>query len=308
MKVAFIGECMIELKGTMFGEMTQSFGGDTLNSALYLKRVSNAEVYYVTVVGNDTLSSKMVAKWEEEGINTSLVMFDEKRSSGLYMIHLDENGERNFSYWRENSAAKYICSNYMYSENLAALAEMDIVCLSGITLAIIPPENRNYFIDGLEILSSYGVKIMFDSNYRPSLWGSVNSAKETYSRVYAICDHAFVTNDDEMLLWGDVDNESIISRLLKSGVRNVVLKSGADGCYYFGDNSISTIHAPAAKIDKRIDTTSAGDSFNAGFITGIINEKYHIECCNMGNELAAIIIQNNGAIIHKSKTDHLEWK
>ncbi len=101
---------MIELNGSPFGSMEQAYGGDSLNSAIYLKRAAgeNLQVSYVTALGVDPLSEGMRSRWQDAGIDTALVLRDEERQPGLYLIQLDEHGERTFLYWRDQSAAKYL--------------------------------------------------------------------------------------------------------------------------------------------------------------------------------------------------------
>lgn len=310
MKIALIGECMIELSGEVMGQMKQSYGGDSLNTAVYLTRTSSsiADVHYVTVIGEDPLSKAMLKEWRNEGIKTDMVLTDPTRTCGMYMIHLDNEGERSFSYWRDNSAAKYLCRNYKYKTLLKALEQMDIVYLSGISLAILPPLDRGQFLHEMTLLANTGVKFVFDTNYRPKLWESKDAAKEAYSKMFAISDYALVTNDDERELWGDSSEHVTISRILNAGAKSVVVKLGKDGCLYSEQRSDEVTHTPAAVVEKVVDTTSAGDSFNAGFLSGLVAGDKPTTCCNRGHSFAGVVIQHKGAIIDKSLTDHLNWK
>ena len=106
-KIAIIGECMIELNGQPFGSMQQTYGGDTLNAAVYLARAAKQQpvaIHYVSALGDDALSEGMRKRWQQEGINTEWVLRDSTRSPGLYMIQLDEHGER--SYFLGDSRAR----------------------------------------------------------------------------------------------------------------------------------------------------------------------------------------------------------
>src|SRR5688572_29070914 len=109
-RVAMLGECLIELNGAPFGTLHQTFGGDSLNTALYLARLTHPmiDVHYVTAVGIDGLSEGMRQRWQAEGINTGLVLRDATRLPGLYWIQVDASGERSFLYWRHESAARYL--------------------------------------------------------------------------------------------------------------------------------------------------------------------------------------------------------
>ena len=108
-RIALFGECMIELRGQPFGTLHQGFGGDTLNTAVYLARLCRDEdilVSYATALGTDAFSDHMVAAWRSEGIDTSLVRRLDDRLPGLYAIQVDPSGERHFLYWRDTSAAR----------------------------------------------------------------------------------------------------------------------------------------------------------------------------------------------------------
>jgi sugar/nucleoside kinase (ribokinase family) len=97
-RVALTGECLIELNGAPFQSVHQTFGGDSLNTALYLARLAHqtVDIQYVTAVGMDELSEGMLQRWATEGIDTALVLRDPARLPGLYWIQVDEWGERSF--------------------------------------------------------------------------------------------------------------------------------------------------------------------------------------------------------------------
>src|ERR1700758_3949235 len=105
LKVASLGECMIEFSQTPEGTFRRGFGGDTLNTALYLSRLG-VDASYVTALGDDALSEAMLASWQNEGIKTDLVLRIGGRLPGLYMIERDAHGERNFLYWRDRAPAR----------------------------------------------------------------------------------------------------------------------------------------------------------------------------------------------------------
>ncbi|MDF4750933.1 sugar kinase, partial [Vibrio parahaemolyticus] len=209
--IAIIGECMIELNGKPFGSMHQTFGGDTLNAAVYLSRGCEAnskpdevKVSYVTALGNDPISTGMLTRWQEEGISTDLVLRDEIRTPGLYLIQLDEQGERTFLYWRNQSAARYLLQHPNFGMVKQALTQVDAVFLSGISLAILPEEDRISLLNLLVELKAQGVEIAFDSNFRPALWPNDDNqtVKNVYQAMYQLTDVALVTFDDEQLIWG----------------------------------------------------------------------------------------------------------
>ena len=308
-RIALIGECMIELNGAPFGDMHQTYGGDSLNTAVYLARTAgkSAEINYVSSLGRDAISEGMINRWQQEGVGTEMVLRDTARQPGLYLIQLDDNGERTFLYWRNQSAARYMLQHPRFTEVASQLAAMDMIYLSGISLAILPRDDRQQLVELLAQLAESGVDILFDTNYRPALWESAEQARECYQQVFAFTTYALVTNDDESALWGDTNEEETLKRLQATGVRKAVVKMGAKG-NYFEDFTTSTRTFVATKPVKQVvDTTSAGDSFNAGFMAGLICGKSPVKCSEQGHQLAGTVIQHKGAIIPADAMAHIQF-
>ncbi|MDE1232766.1 sugar kinase [Vibrio aestuarianus] len=315
--IAIIGECMIELNGKPFGSMHQTFGGDTLNAAVYLSRGCEAnskpdgvKVSYVTALGNDPISTGMLTRWQEEGISTDLVLRDETRTPGLYLIQLDDQGERTFLYWRNQSAARYLLQHPNFGMVKQALTQVDAVFLSGISLAILPEEDRISLLNLLVELKAQGVEIAFDSNFRPALWPNDDNqtVKNVYQAMYQLTDIALVTFDDEQLIWGDETPEQTIERLTSLGVGKCIVKLGADGCLVQDSTNQGSSAAlapqavPTQPVAQVVDTTSAGDSFNGGFLSAYLAGTDLATSCQRGNALAGAVIQHRGAIIPKAFT------
>ncbi|CDT76659.1 2-dehydro-3-deoxygluconokinase [Vibrio coralliirubri] len=320
--IAIIGECMIELNGKPFGSMHQTFGGDTLNAAVYLSRGCEAnltqddiKVSYVTALGADPISKGMLERWQQEGVSTDLVLQDSQRTPGLYLIQLDDAGERTFLYWRNQSAARYLLQHPDFNQIKQALRNFDMVFLSGITLAILPEQDRIELLNILVELKTQGVEIAFDSNFRPALWpqDENQTVKNSYQAMYTLTDLALVTFDDEQLIWGDSSPEQTIERLTTLGVKRCIVKLGADGCL-IQDAKIQgdinpdsgTASAPRAvptlPVEHVVDTTSAGDSFNGGFLSAYLAGEDLTKSCQRGNAMAGVVIQHRGAIIAKELT------
>ena len=305
-KLALLGECMIELNGEPFGNMRQTYGGDTLNTATYVARVSSPEqieVYYVSALGTDKLSQGMLTYWQADGIRTDWVLRDENRSAGLYLIQLDKQGERTFLYWRNQSAARYLLQHPDYPAVFEQLKSVDAIYLSGISLAILPEHDRTQLIEQLHELKSLGVEIVFDSNFRPKLWDNLQQAQDCYKALLPLVDVALVTFDDEEMLWQDADEQTTISRLATFGIPKIIVKQGSKGATICTEGAQRFV--PTVPVEHVVDTTSAGDSFNAGFLTGYLQEKSLEACCQQGNQIAGIVIQHKGAIIPQSATEHL---
>ncbi|AXY03567.1 sugar kinase [Vibrio alfacsensis] len=308
-RIAIIGECMIELNGEPFGSMLQSYGGDSLNTAVYLARTTNKQIdiQYVSALGQDAVSQGMLERWKSENINTDLVLRDDKRQPGLYLIQLDSKGERTFLYWRNQSAARHLLQHPDFSKVEQALSHVDMVYLSGISLAILPRDDRTRLIGLLTQLQSQGIEIAFDTNYRPALWENAEEARYFYRQIFSITDLALVTNDDEQALWGDSDENASLQRLKQQGVKQVALKMGAKGNIYCNFKTNETLEIPTQPVKQVVDTTSAGDSFNAGFLAGWLLNQSPSMCSKQGHLLAGLVIQHKGAIIPTDTMKHIQF-
>lgn len=308
-KIGLIGECMVELNGLPFAQMWQTYGGDSLNTATYLARTTQRtkiDVRYISALGTDKLSQGMLTRWQAEGINTDWVLRDAKRQPGLYLIQLDEQGERTFLYWRNQSAARYLLQHIDYAKISAEFAQLDMLYLSGISLAILPENDRNLLLQQLASLAQQGIEIIFDSNYRPALWQSPQQTQQIYTALLPFVSLALVTFDDEQALWQDASPEDCIQRLQQLGAKNVVVKLGKCGAI-FSNFAGQAKHITTQEIHNVVDTTSAGDAFNAGFLAGYLQGKDFSLCCQQGNQLAAVVIQHKGAIIAAEKMQHLNY-
>lgn len=303
-KVGFLGECLVELSGSL-PNLTQTFGGDSLNAATYTARLANGsiQVHYITAIGDDALSERAYRQWNEEGIHTNLVLRDEKKIMGLYLINTDQLGERTFTYWRNDSAAKYLLRHFDFTAVKKEMSELDMVFLSGISVAILPDVDKDILVKLVEELKESGVKIAFDTNYRPKLWKDKEQAIRYYNKLYALADLVLATYDDEAMLFGDLSVDATHVRIKQKCEGEIIIKDGVNGSYYFTEQKMRVPTKPV----QAVDTTSAGDSFNAGFLTRYLNGASLSECCQKGNQVAGIVVQHKGAIAPRSKTEHLNW-
>lgn len=323
-RTAFIGECMIEISAStahdgegaasVFGSAKLSYAGDTLNAAVYMARTTrliknqgksmlasntsqvNAPISYVTALGNDPYSIAMMDAWKQDGLDASLVRQIEGALPGLYAIQTDASGERSFSYWRQNAAARQLLKDG-YDQTLAAnLADYSMVYLSGISLAILSQEDREKLFAVLSILRNNGARICFDSNHRPRLWPDSETAKAAYAHMASVSDILMPTFDDEATLFGDASPIDCAKRWLDAGAGKVIVKNGAlPSTYLTQSGKTGTVNPP--KVDRVIDTTSAGDSFNGSYLAAR-QQGLDIEgSIAVAQKVAACVIGARGALV-----------
>jgi 2-dehydro-3-deoxygluconokinase len=304
-EIAAIGECLIELSKTELGTFRQSFGGDSLNTAVYLARLlgESADIKYITAIGTDSHSDQMVRSWQAEGINVALTLRDPDRLPGLYEIQIDARGERRFLYWRGQSAARFLLQHVDFDRVRLGLCSADVIYLTGVSLAVLPAPDRAALTDLLISLANRGATIAFDTNYRASLWLSVESARAAFMPILGITRLLFATFEDEQVLWGDANSDSTLARYHAAKIPTIVIKLGEHGCLHSDGENVSRI--PASKVRTVVDTTAAGDSFNAAYIAAELAGRTPMQCCRTANEYAAIVIQHRGAIIPASAAPSL---
>lgn len=293
-KVACIGECMIELNKIELdtGLAHIGFAGDTLNTAIYLARLG-CDVAYITNLGADAFSARMLQIFAVEGIDCRLIGRHETRLPGIYSIETDASGERSFRYWRDASAARTLFAGV--GASLADLATFDVIYLSGITLAILPADVRTRLIATAKALKHAGKQVVFDTNYRPRLWPDEPTARASFDAMWAATSLALPSFDDEARLYPGLLPLQVTDRIAALGPAEIVQKNGAQGPMIRFDGQ--TLETALPKADRVVDTSGAGDSFNAGYLAARLRGLAPVAAADAGHGLALRVIGHHGAVI-----------
>jgi 2-dehydro-3-deoxygluconokinase len=297
--VACIGECMIELKqaqsGSQGGLYSRGYGGDTLNTAVYLARLG-VGVDYITALGDDPMSDEMIAGWTAEGVGTQRVARLKGKLPGLYMIQTDDNGERRFFHWRESAAARSLMDLPETGDILNALANYKIVYLSAITLSIYSAQGRTKLIGAIRSARKHGARFAFDTNFRARGWPDLDVARAVYRDAFEAADIVLASTEDLLPLYPGESNNGLLARIpaaevvLKLAEPASVLRVG--GVYH--ETKAEPMTTPV------VDTTAAGDSFAAAYVAARLAGAEPIAAARAGHRLAGVVVCHPGAIIPRS--------
>ncbi|ADO44342.1 ribokinase-like domain-containing protein (plasmid) [Ketogulonicigenium vulgare Y25] len=266
MKFLSIGEPLAEFNNPLDApdQFNRNAGGDTLNTAIYLSRLTPAgSVGYLSRLGDDKMSAFLRGVIVDEGI-TDLCATEIGGRPGLSFITTDANGERSFTYWRDQAPARKL---FQSPEDLAVLEQADVLFLSGITLAVLYPEGRANLLAALAQRKAAGAQVVLDTNYRPRLWPNAETAAAVIGQAAGIATLVLPSLDDMEACFGQPEAEGAMALLQGLTDAEIVLTTGGDDVLYRAAGSADVRAIPLPPRRPARDTTGAGDSFNAGWLS-----------------------------------------
>jgi 2-dehydro-3-deoxygluconokinase len=295
-KVACIGECMVELKQADGGLFSRGYGGDTLNTAVYLARLG-VGADYITALGDDPLSDEMIAGWAAEGVGTKRVARLPGKLPGLYMIQTDAKGERRFFHWRDSAAARSLMDLPQTPDILNSLAGYDLIYLSAITLSLYGAEGRARLFAALSRARENGARFAFDTNFRARGWPDLDVARAVFQEAFATADIVLASTEDLLPLYPGVTNEALLARVPGA---EVVLKLSEPASIVRLEGVPYPIKAKPVEAPV-VDTTAAGDSFAAAYVAARLVGADPLEAARAGHRLAGVVVCHPGAIIPRAE-------
>ncbi|MBM2577924.1 sugar kinase [Jannaschia sp. Os4] len=281
---------MVELSPDGPGRLREGFAGDTFNTAWYLARLDEP-VGFVSAVGRDALSDDMLAFMAAAGVGTAHVLRRDDATVGLYRIAL-RDGERSFTYWRGQSAARRLADDP--ARLRVAFAGADVLYLSGITLGILAGAARAALLAEVARARAGGARVAFDPNLRPALWPSSDAMRAAVSEAAEVSDVVLPSHEDEATWFGDANPAATLARYRSLGAGEVVVKDGGAPVLAYVDGADLTVPCPPAEV---VDSTAAGDSFNAGYLAARRAGQGAAPAIRAGAALAARVIGAKGALV-----------
>ena len=270
-------------------------GGDTLNTAIYLARLSGAgQVGYLSCLGDDPQSLWLRDAIAAEGIDTSALGVRRGGRPGLCFVSTDAQGERSFTYWRDQAPFR---QHFDDSSALAVLDGAKSLFLSAVTLAVLHPEGRENLLAALQRRRDQGAEVVFDTNFRPVLWPDPVAARALMARMAGIASLILPSLDDLLACYGTMPPEAAMAQLMAVSDAEIVLTTGGGTVLHRVAGAAAVTEHALPPAVAALDTTGAGDSFNAGWLVARARGQSVAQSIAAAARLAATVVCHPGAVI-----------
>ena len=268
-------------------------GGAPANVAVGITRLG-VTCGFIGKVGADTFGEFLRTSLKENGVNIEGIVKTREAPTALAFVNLSKTGERHFLFYRDPCADILLTEDDLPQDWLRKIKYLHV---GGVSLTRNP--SRQTTLRAIEIAQKNGAIITFDPNLRLDLWsGGLQECQKILQKVLAKTD-IFLPSQHELLLIMDTEQiDDALSRAHELGPHTICLKCGADG------SQISTMIAKG-KYDQFsqkafnvnvVDTTGAGDGFNAGLIVGLAKGMNIQEAVRQGTAVASLVITKIGAM------------
>ena len=169
--------------------------------------------------------------------------------------------------------------------------------MSGISLAILDTASRERLFTLLKAQKAAGKQVVFDNNYRPKLWADRITTQQVFEQAFEVSTIVLITADDHQAVFNLPDLESAVAHAQQLPVNEIVIKRGALPTLVHGADTQAWTSVETQTVAKVVDTTAAGDSFAAGYLSRRLLGLSAADSASFGNQVASRVIQHRGAII-----------
>lgn len=259
--------------------------GAESNVAIGLCKLGHTAAY-VSRIGTDEMGCFILNTLRAEGVDISYVKRDALYRTGMMLKELTV-GETKVFYYRENSAASHIGAQDIVEEMFKGVK---IVHMTGVT-PVLSRDCKEAFEKVFRMAEKKNIPVSFDPNIRKKLWKDTDFS--TYIRSCTLrAEIVLLGLDESEILFGTRNETNIFKRIFSEGRAGVVaIKKGAEGATVADRNRIiSILPFPC----RSVETVGAGDGFNAGFLSGILEKKDLEVCGKMGAVCGAMATETSG--------------
>ena len=287
-----IGECLVEFNALRSGDDASlyqlGYSGDVLNALACAGRLG-LRTGLISAIGDDPFSEGLREVLVSEGIDLTHTPIIEGKPNGVYFVHVDEEGGPKFHFLRKDSAATETFAIQPMSELIHYAGSGRALLFSSIPMAVMKERDKIYDLLGAV---QGETAICYDLNVRKALWNSPEDLISILDRLAPLVNVLFVSEEDDKFLFGLRDGKTAIQDYQIRGFSYMIFRRGSEPALvgYHGD----LFEVPVPRVSNIVDTTGAGDAFNAGFISAMLNGHLPYECAAMGNAAAASSITSRG--------------
>ncbi|MBG6182997.1 2-dehydro-3-deoxygluconokinase [Arthrobacter sp. CAN_A214] len=288
-EVLTFGETMGSIRSTglvrLGGSMSMSLGGAETNVAIGLARLGHS-VRWTGRLGDDEVGAFALRTLRAEGVATDAVVIDARRPTGLMLLEARFAGVSRALYYRASSAGSVLAIGELEASLDAAPR---ILHLTGITPALSPAAAEATLWAASEARKR-GILVSFDVNYRSKLWDAA-AASPVLTQLAGFADVVIASDDELALVAAGTDEEHAVNALHGRGVRDVIIKRGAEGATGWSGGAV--VHQDAIPVTA-VDTVGAGDAFTAGYLSALLDGKALEERLHRGSVLGAFAVAASG--------------
>lgn len=297
-----LGELLIDFTAHGFSEngsylFEQNPGGAPANVLVSLSKLGKSTAL-LGMVGTDQFGSFLKNVLNENNVNTQGLKFSETVNTTLAFVHLKEDGDRVFSFYRNPGADMMLTIEDL---NFKMIKSSKIFHFGSLSLTNEP--SRSATLAAVTYAKENGLIISYDPNLRPLLWSSLDTAKQQIISCLKYADILKIS-EEEFYFITEIKNLDIGTDLLyNQGISIILITLGEEGCYYRYKGGSGRVKG--YKVNS-IDTTGAGDGFLGGVLFNFCNmtlaeikdiDKESFEAIiKMGNAVGALVTTKKGAI------------
>ena len=310
--VAALGELLIDF--TENGKSAQGNplfeanpGGAPCNVLSMLKKLGHA-CAFIGKLGDDMFGKMLRETAEDVGIDTRALILDPAAHTTLAFVHTAENGDRDFSFYRDPGADMLLREDDIPEELIRSARIFHFG-----TLSMTHEGVRAATKKAVAIAKDAGALISFDPNLRPPLWASLDEAKAQIAWGLSQCDILKIADNELEFMTGETDFEAgaAILRREYPNIKVLNVTAGADGSYSFHEGK--TVFVDSFRLGGTIETTGAGDTFCACVLHYVLqngavglSEDQLRDMLRYANAAAYLVTTKKGAIRSMPEPEDVE--
>ncbi len=255
-----------------------NIGGDAYNESVIVSRLGH-HVKLMCGLGRDEAGRMITEKAQASGVDLSAVVYDDEAKSPITNLIVDDKGER-----KSVSTPAHLVE--FFRPDVSQFKGVKVISIASLFRA--PFNKPDIVLEVAKAAKEAGAILCADVKVANCNQLMLEDIKEALPYI----DYIFPNESEAEFYTGKETYEEMADVLLGYGVKNVIIKTGPEGCFVKNQEECFTV--PAYKLHA-VDGTGAGDNYAAGFIDGLLHGMNLRECCDFATAAAAICVQSIGA-------------